>query len=134
VDVHETVNLADVGRRRTSDGDYNSVVFTCEVVLLEQEDWKTVLCGVGVDCLLVGSICAVDASAIRTGRIFTSTNRDLRDMGHGLGLDFPSIRWSVHDIDPQPELATGRSGTDISNERILDRCPLAITKLRSMRV
>lgn len=55
-DIHKAVKLADVGRRRVRDSDFNGVEPILEAFFLEQKDWNIIQSGIGVDCLLVGSI------------------------------------------------------------------------------
>lgn len=67
-DVHKAIKLADVGRRHINDGDLYGMASLVEVVLHEQAHRNTIHRSIGVDCLLVGSICRRRISNTKNGK------------------------------------------------------------------
>ena len=130
MDVHKAVKLADVGRRCIHNGDFDGVELLLEALFFEQGYRNIILDGVGVDCLLVGTICCRHISEARREFFFT-TYQDSPYMDRERAPDCPNIQSPAEGaVLSANSLQEAAGGTDVSEEGKLDRCPLTVTKVR----
>lgn len=130
VDVHKAVKLADVRRRCINDGDLNGVEILFEALFFEQGYWNSNVGGIGVDCLLVGTICCRRISIRRKGLFLQPTK--IHDTWAVSGPLIAPVFNSLQSVLSSARIRyrKQRGGTDVSEEGKLDKCPLLATKVR----
>jgi len=106
-DVHKAIKLADVGRRHINDGDLYGMASLVEVVLHEQAHRNTIHRSIGVDCLLVGSICRRRISNTKNGKKNCNLPR-LTTHGPWVGPTLPHHSIAYRGRHLQPGFASGK--------------------------